>query len=113
ARRAELKLLERQIETAMRSMRLDESDLAAARKRLDESLESLRRERTALQRESAERVRERDAASREADAAKAGTAPAEAARARLRAAQAWVDALAVEGEALTGVSTLASLASQM
>lgn len=113
ARRAELKLLERQIETAMRSMRFDESDLAAARKRLDESLESLRRERTALQRESAERVRERDAASREADAAKAGTAAAEAARARLRAAQAWVDALAVEGEALTGVSTLASLASQM
>ncbi|MFO1308796.1 MAG: mechanosensitive ion channel [Burkholderiales bacterium] len=113
ARRAELKLLDRQVGAAMRSMRFDESDLAAARKRLDESLEALRRERTTLQRESAERVRERDAASREADAAKTGTPAAEAAQARLRAAQAWVDTLAVEGEALTGVSTLASLASQM
>ena len=113
ARRAELKLLDRQVEAAMRSMRFDESDLAAARKRLDESLEALRRERTTLQRESAERVRERDAASREADAAKTGTPAAEAAQARLRAAQAWVDTLAVEGEALTGISTLASLASQM
>ena len=113
ARRAELKLLDRQVGAAMRSMRFDESDLAAARKRLDESLEALRRERTTPQRESAERVRERDAASREADAAKTGTPAAEAAQARLRAAQAWVDTLAVEGEALTGVSTLASLASQM
>ena len=113
ARRAELKLLDRQVGAAMRSMRFDESDLAAARKRLDESLEALRRERTTLQRESAERVRERDAASREADAAKTGTPAAEAAQARLRAAQAWVDTLAVEGEALTGISTLASLASQM
>ena len=112
-RRAELTLLDRQVDAGMRALRFDESDLAAARKRVDESLESLRRERVAFQRESATRIRERDAASREADAATAGTAAADAAQARSRAAQAWVDALAAEGDAYTGISTLASLAAQM
>lgn len=113
ARRAELKLAERQVELATRSVRFDESDLAAARKHLDETLEGLRRERSALQREAAARMRERDAATRAAGAAEAGTPAGDAAQARLRAAQAWVDALAVEGEAITGVSTLTGVASQM
>lgn len=113
ARRAELKLAERQVELATRSVRFDESDLAGARKHLDETLEELRRERAALQREAAARTRERDAATLAAGAVEAGTPAGDAAQARLRAAQTWVDALAVEGEAITGVSTLAGVASQM
>ncbi len=112
-RKAEARLLDRQVEVASRAMRFDETDLAAARKRIDESIEANRRERTSLQRQVAERARERDAAAREADAAVSGTARAEAAQARLRAAQAWNDALAVEGEMLDGVATLGSFASQM
>lgn len=112
-RRAELALAERQVEAAMRATRFDESDLAAARKRIDETAEALRRERSTLQRELVQRNRERDAAAREAAAAQNGTPDAEAARARLRAAQAWVDALGVEGDALTAIVSLGSLASQM
>jgi len=113
ARRAEAKLLDRQVAVASRAMRFDESDLAAARKRIDDATEAVRRELAAHQRQVAERARERDAAGREADTAPPGTTRAESAQARLRAAQAWVDALAVEGEMLTGLTTLGALASQM
>ncbi len=107
ARRAELRLLERQIALAAPSVRFTEEDVAKARERSANGVAALTKKLQSVTAASLVRERERDAAQRELARVEA-TAGASAeqiavARARLRAASAWMDAQRSAVELLRGL----------
>jgi small-conductance mechanosensitive channel len=110
ARRAELRLLERQIVVASQDAKFAESDLAAARKRLDDKVTELRRELVGVESTAGQRLRERDASkaalTRVQDNPTATEAQRAAADARADAAEAWVGASRDQADALRGMIVL-------
>ena len=116
-RRAELKLLERQLAIAAKDVSFTEADVATARKRIDGSIGELRRELAAAETKAGKRLQDLDAAKDALARAGAGTTASPADRAgaaaRLEAADAWVEALRDQSDALQGLVVLAEQTSAM
>jgi small-conductance mechanosensitive channel len=107
ARRAELRLLERQIAVAAPHVRFTEQDVAKAREQSANGVAALTSKMQSVTATSVARERERDAAKRELSrleaTAGAGADQIAMAKARLRAANAWLDAQRTEVELLRGL----------
>ena len=106
ARRAELRLLERQIATATADVRFSDEDVDKVRQRSASNVASITKTLESVRAAALTRERERDAAKKELARLEsaAGVEPERiaVAKARLRAATAWVETLRGEAEMLRG-----------
>src|SRR5262249_29966672 len=96
ARRAEAKLLARQVSVALAGMTFTEADLVKARQRIEEKMAEVRRALIAIESQRGAHLRERDlatpAAARLPTNPNASASDVPVAEARLGAAEAWIDA---------------------